>query len=209
MTNEISENNIMHVLNWTYDKATNGILGFDSAEEMANDYLKGNGSLVYRANSLIRMQNTKAASSGFLSGLGGVILMPVTIPANISSVMYIQVRMIAAIATMGGYNIRDDKVKSLVFSCLVGDAAKDVLKDTGIIIGTKIATNSVKNMSSKTIIAINKKIGFRLVTKFGEKGAINLGKAIPIIGGLIGGTMDLVTTNIIGNISRDTFIGVN
>lgn len=76
--------------------------GLDSADEMAQDYLRGDGSLEDRVNSLIRWQNTKAGTSGFLSGLGGVMLMPVTIPANISSVMYVQVRMIAAIAQMGG-----------------------------------------------------------------------------------------------------------
>ena len=47
---------------------------------------------------------------------------------------------------------------------------------------------------------------FRLVTKFGEKGAINLGKAVPLVGGIIGGSFDSITTNTIGNVARDTFI---
>lgn len=198
----------MQFLDWTYDKAINGIPGVDSAEDMAADYLKGEGALLDKVNSLIRMQNTKAGTSGFLSGLGGVLLLPVTIPANVSSVMYLQVRMIAAIAKMAGYDIKDDRVKSMVFLCLVGDAAKDVLKDVGIIIGTKLATNAVNQLSAKTITAINQKVGFKLVTKFGAKGAINLGKAIPIVGGLIGGTVDVVATNLIGNLARDTFVGV-
>ena len=49
-------------------------------------------------------------------------------------------------------------------------------------------------------------VGFRLVTKFGTKGLINLGKAVPLVGGLIGGVMDLASTNIMGNVARDTFI---
>lgn len=97
-------------------------------------------------------------------------------------------------------------MKSLVFACLAGDAAKDVLKDMGIVIGSKMATKAIENISGKTIIAINKKVGFRLLTKFGEKGAINLGKAVPVLGGFIGGAVDLTTTNIIGNVARDTFI---
>lgn len=115
--------------------------------------------------------------------------------------------MVAAIAKMTGHNIKDDRVKSLVFLCLVGDAAKDVLKDTGIAIGTKMATSAINNLSAKTITAINQKVGFKLVTKFGEKGAVNLGKAVPIVGGLIGGTLDLATTNLIGNFARNTFVG--
>ena len=81
-----------------------------------------------------------------------------------------------------------------------------VNKDIGIVIGTKITTNAIKNISGITITTINQKLGFRLLTKFGEKGAINLGKAVPLVGGFIGATFDSVTTNAIGNIARNIFI---
>lgn len=206
MANELTESKIMKALDWAYDKAINGVAGLDSASELAADYMKQAGSRKDHANSLIRWQNTKAGTSGFLSGLGGILTMPVTIPANITSVMYVQIRMIAAIAHMGGHDLRDDRVKSLVYACLTGNAAKDILKDIGIVVGRKLTENAIKNISGKTIVAINKKVGFRLLTKFGEKGVINLGKAVPILGGVIGATFDSVATNTIGNIARDTFI---
>ena len=206
MANNLTESKIMDVLNWSYDKAVQGVAGLDSAYDLADDYLKQEGSLHAQANSLIRWQNTKAGTSGFLTGLGGIITLPVAIPANVASVMYVQIRMIAAIAHMGGYNLNDDRVKSLVFLCLTGNAAKDILKDVGIVVGKKLAENAIKNISGKTIVAINKKGGFRLLTKFGEKGVINLGKAIPLLGGVVGATFDSVSTNTVGNIARDTFI---
>ena len=199
----------MKTLDFCYDKAINGVAGFDSASEMAESYLVKGGEKRDMANSLIRWQNTKAGTSGFLSGLPGVIAMPVTIPANLASVMYVQIRMIAAIAHLGGYDLKDDKVKTLVYACMAGNGAKDILKDVGIVIGKKMTTQLLKNVSGKTITAINQKVGFRLLTKFGEKGAINLGKAIPLIGGIIGGTFDTVTTNTIGNIARNTFVPKN
>ncbi|MCG8808949.1 EcsC family protein [Tenacibaculum finnmarkense] len=199
----------MKTLDFCYDKAINGVAGFDSASEMAESYLVKGGEKRDMANSLIRWQNTKAGTSGFLSGLPGVIAMPVTIPANLASVMYVQIRMIAAIAHLGGYDLKDDKVKTLVYACMAGNGAKDILKDVGIVIGKKMTTQLLKNVSGKTITAINQKVGFRLLTKFGEKGAINLGKAIPLVGGIIGGTFDTVTTNTIGNIARNTFVPKN
>ncbi|WP_333975852.1 EcsC family protein [Acinetobacter colistiniresistens] len=208
MANNLTESKIMDVLNWSYEKAVNGVAGLDSAYDLANDYMKTNDSLYNQANSLIRWQNTKAGTSGFLTGLGGIITLPIAIPANVASVIYVQIRMIAAIAHMGGHNLNDDRVKSLVFVCLTGNAAKDILKDIGIVVGKKIAQNSIKNISGKTITAINQKVGFRLLTKFGEKGVINLGKAIPLLGGVIGASFDSVTTNTVGNIARDTFITV-
>ena len=206
MSKELSENMIMQVLDWGYDKAVGGFLGLDSARDLAADYMKIKGSRRDQANSLIRWQNTKAGTSGFLTGLGGLITMPVTVPANISSVMYVQIRMIAAIAHMGGHNLDDDRVKSLVYACLTGNAAKDILKDIGIVVGRKITENAIKNISGKTISAINQKVGFRLLTKFAETGVVNAGKAVPLIGGFVGATFDSVATNTIGNIARDTFI---
>jgi uncharacterized protein (DUF697 family) len=164
------------------------------------------GNRTDQVNALIRWQNTKAGTSGFITGLGGIITMPIAIPANITSVIFLQIRMIAAIAHMGGHDLKDDRVQSLVYTCLAGNAAKDILKDVGIIIGKKMTESAIKNISGKTIQAINQKIGFRLLTEFGEKGAINLGKAIPLFGGIVGTTFDSVATNTIGNIARQTFI---
>lgn len=144
MTSSLTQQKIMSALDFAYDKAINGVPGLDSASELAESYLKEKGNLKEQANSLIRWQNTKAATSGFLTGLGGLLVMPVTIPANLASVYFVQMRMIAAIAQMGGYNVRDDKVKSLIYACLVGNAAKEVLKDVGIQVGKKIDANRNK-----------------------------------------------------------------
>jgi hypothetical protein len=57
----------------------------------------------------------------------------------------------------------------------------------------------VKKIPGETIKAINSKVGFRFVTKFGEKGVVNLGKVVPVLGGVIGGTLDVASTKIIGN----------
>ncbi|MGG1940396.1 EcsC family protein [Paenibacillus polymyxa] len=174
-----------------------------------NRQREGNGSLSSKVNSLIRWQNTKSATSGFLTGLGGVITLPVAIPANIASVMYVQIRMIAAIAHMAGYDLRDDRVKTLVYTCLCGNAAKDIVKEFGIKIGTKLTETAIKKISAEVIVKINQAVGFRLLTKFGEKGVVNLGKAIPLVGGVIGGTMNGITTNLIGNVARDTFLATS
>ena len=77
MANNLTESKIMDVLNWSYEKAVNGVPGLDSAYDLAADYTKSNESLYSQANSLIRWQNTKAGTSGFLTGLGGIITLPV------------------------------------------------------------------------------------------------------------------------------------
>jgi len=203
----LTQDALMKALDWSYDKAVNGGLpGIDTAIELAQNYQNKSGSLIEDANRLIRWQNTKSATSGFLSGLGGVIFMPVTIPANITSVILVQIRMVAAIAHMGGYDLKSDEVKTFVYACLAGNGAKDILKNSGIQIGKKLAISGIKKIPGEVIKKINQAVGFRLLTRFGEKGAINLGKMVPLAGGLIGGTVDAVSTNTIGNVARKLFI---
>jgi len=206
MTTSRTPSIIMQSLDWLYENSVGGLPGLDSATEMAGDYMKSEDSRTDQVNYLIRWQIAKAGTSGFINGLGGVLLMPLTIPANISSVMYIQIRMVAAIAHMGGHDIKDDRVKSLAYMCLCGTAAADVAKEIGIKLGTKLTEQAIKNISGKVITEINSKVGFRLLTKFGETGLINLGKSLPLVGGVVGGTFDSVTTNTIGNVARNTFI---
>src|SRR5690606_24257014 len=144
--------------------------------------------------------------SGFLTGIGGLATMPVAVPANFASVMFVQIRMVAAIAYMCGYDIKDDQVKTFVYACLTGNALKDMLKDVGIIVGSKLTRKAIESISGKMLIEINKRVGFRLFTKFGTKGVINLGKAIPLVGGVIGASFDGISTNIVGNTARDLFL---
>lgn len=211
MAGKMTEGAVMKALDWAYDKAMTGIdvkgvVGMDSAQKLAADYSKEEGTKIQQVNALIRWQNTKAGTSGFLAGLGGIITMPVTIPANVASVMLVQIRMIAAIAHMGGYDLKDDKVRTMVYACMAGSAASDILKDVGIVVGSKLAMSAIKSISKETIFAVNKAVGFRLLTKFGQTGAVNLGKFVPVLGGIIGGTFDSVTTNLIGNAARAAFI---
>ncbi len=46
---------------------------------------------------------------------------------------------------------------------------------------------------------INQKIGFRFITKMGEKGIVNLGKMIPGVGAVINGGLDFAETKIIAD----------
>lgn len=203
----ISQKLIMQSLEWAYAKAVNGVVGLGSAEELAQEYLKEGDSLPEQINNLIRWQNAKAGTSGFLTGIGGILTIPVTLPANITSILYIQLRMIAAIAIMCGYDVKDDKVKTLAYSCLVATSSAEIVKNLGIKIGEKIAVSMLKKLPGALITKINQVVGFRLLTRFGQKGAINLIKGVPLLGGVIGAALDIVSTNTVGNVARDLFIG--
>ncbi len=196
-------------LDMAYDKAVDGVPGvpgLGSAEGLADDYLNDSGSLEDKVDALIRVQVLKAATSGFVTGLGGVITLPVAIPANLASIMYLQLQMVAAVAHMGGHDVRNDRVRAVCYACLCGNAAAEVLQGAGIAIGKKLTERAITRLSSEIITKINQAVGFRMVTKFGQTGAINLGKAIPLAGGVIGGAFDGTTTYAIGRVAKNVFV---
>lgn len=120
--------------------------------------------------------------------------------------MYVQMRMIACLAHMGGYDTRSDQVQTLVYACLAGISIDQVIKQAGIQFGTKLTMAMVRKIPGTVIAKINQKVGFRFVTKFGTKGVINIGKTIPVVGGMIGGGFDFVETKIIADRAYKMFI---
>lgn len=203
----LSSQQMVDILDICYGKAMDGIPKVSkSVDELAEDYSSKYPTAAKAAKALVANQLVKCTTSGFLTGLGGIITLPVAVPANVSSVLYVQLRMIAAVAKLGGYEPNTDQVQTLVYACMTGQAVGDVLKGTGIKLGTKIATASIEKISGATSTRINQAVGFRLITKFGQTGIINLGKMVPLAGGVIGGGFDLVTTKIIAQNALKMFI---
>jgi hypothetical protein len=48
------------------------------------------------------------------------------------------------------------------------------------------------------LTAINQAVGFRLISRFGSGGVVRLHKAIPLLGGVIGGGVDYLMTRQLG-----------
>lgn len=203
----ITEEQMQDVLNKLYIQSVNGIPKVSlPIEDLVKDYLSKNKDVDKAAKSLINNSIVKCGTSGFLTGLGGFLSMIATLPANITSVMYVQLRMCCAIAKMGGYDIHSDQVQTMIYACLTGSAMSDILKQAGIKFGNKFGVAMVKKIPGAVINKINQKVGFRFITKFGETGIVNLAKVVPVLGGVIGGGVDVASTRIIGNNAYSLFI---
>lgn len=200
----------MQLLDKLYDQSVHGIAKVSPPiEVLANNYLEKSKDTPTAAKKFINYQIAKCTTSGFLTGLGGLITLPVAIPANVGSVLYVQMRMIACLAHMGGYDTNSDQVQTLVYACLAGISIDQVLKQTGIKFGNKFAMAMVKKIPGETLGKINHKVGFKFLTKFGNKGVINIGKTVPVVGGIIGGGFDFVETKAIANRAYKMFINGN
>ena len=195
---KLDADSIMSILDTCYQKAVNGIERVSPpVEKLAEDYLNKYQDPSEAARKMISNQIIKCTTSGFITGFGGLITLPIAVPANVSSVLYVQMRMIACTAYLAGYDLKSDQVQTLVYACLAGVAVNGVLKKAGIQFGQKIAMNLIKKIPGEVLTKINQKVGFRFLTKFGEKGLINLGKMVPGVGAVISGGLDFAETKII------------
>ena len=200
------EREMMNLLDVCYDKALQGVLpGERTVMELAEDYLAKSSSREKAIDNLIGYQTVLCGTNGFITGLGGLLVLPVAIPANVAGVIYVQLRMIAAIAHINGYDIYSDQVRTIAYACLTGSSAANILKNVGIKISEKMAVNALKKVPGAILIKINQQVGFRLVTKFGQKGLVNVIKMMPLVGGVVGGVFDTGMTLTIGNIAKKLF----
>ena len=207
MAAKISQKEIMQLLDKLYDQSIHGIAKVSPpVEELANNYLEKSNDATTAAKKFINYQIAKCTTSGFVTGLGKLITLPVAIPANVGSVMYVQMRMIACLAYMGGYDTDSDQVQTLVYACLAGISIDQILKQAGIQFGNKFVMAMVKKIPGEVLTKINQKVGFRFVTKFGTKGIVNIGKDVPVVGGMISGGFDFVETKVIANRAYKMFI---
>lgn len=196
----IKQEDVMNLLDSCYEKCLNGVsMVSPSVEEMANDYLNKYPTKEEACKAMLNNQIVKCTTSGFVTGFGGFIVMPIAIPANISSVIYVQMRMIACTAYMAGYELNSDQTQTFVYACLAGVALNNALKQAGIKVGIKLENGVIKKIPGKVLTKINQKVGFRFITKFGTTGVVNLGKMIPGVGAIVGGGLDLAETKIIAN----------
>ena len=187
------------------DAVWNGIVLADSywnpeksCFDLAEEYRRSGRTPEQCAENFIDWQTAKAGVTGFALGLPGLAFMPVTAPADLTSTTYLQLRMVAVIGLLYGWDPRSDQFRTIAYMSLLGSAAAEVARDFGVRAGTKLAAAQLARVPGKVLIHINQAVGVRLVTKAGSTGLLNLTKLVPIVGGIVGGGLNVFFTRQIG-----------
>ncbi|MDF7675610.1 EcsC family protein [Neisseriaceae bacterium ESL0693] len=198
-------NTLLTALNYFYSKSLSGLAGIESAEHLARNYMN-QPDLSKSIDQLIRRQTLQTGSVGFITGLGGLFTLPVSLPANLSAVLFLQIRMIAAIAYMCGYDLKDDKVQTLVYATLCGTAVTDILKKTGINTASRLGQQLGQTyLNTEVMKKIHHIVGQRLLNQTSKAGMTKATTLIPLIGGLVSGTIEATATSIIGHTAKKIF----
>ena len=183
-----------------------GVGPLSTAVQTAEEHLiTAGGDREAAVQRLIATHVRLAAATGFVTGLGGFVTLPVTVPAAMAGLYIIATRMTAGIAHLRGYDVETDEVRSGILVALLGSAGAAVLRNTGVQVGQRSTAAALQRLPGRVLTELNRRVGYRLVTKAGEKGVINLTKLVPLVGGPIGAAVDGVSCKTIAGYAMRTF----
>ena len=163
-----------------------------SAQEVAQEALaKSDGDVEKAVARLARQTLLTGSIGGFVTGLGGFVTMPVSLPVNVAEFYLQAVRMVGGIASLRGYDLEEPRVRTAVLLTLVGSDSHEVLEKAGMTTAIgRITSYALKGLPPGALMIINKAVGFRLMRGVSEKVLSHLGRGIPVAGGLVGGGID-------------------
>lgn len=200
-------------VNRIMDAGIDGLGPLSSASQVASEALAKHKGNVDKAVKEVVSDHVKlAGAGGFVTGLGGIITMPVSLPANVLGFYAIATRMVAAVAELRGYDVSSQGARAAVLLTLVGADADDLLQKAGL--GTvagmtgsgRLARMAVSRMPKAAGMMINKAVGFRLLTTVGGKALARFVRFVPVAGGIVGAGLDGLLMKRIADQARKEFV---
>ena len=171
-----------------------GAFKFESAEVLSKHYLRKYKKYSYDEliEKVIQSQATRNFGVGFATSVGGFITLPLQLSAGIAGNLIIQSRLVAIIALISGLDVNTYQTKTLIKLLVIGLPIEQSLRNVGLKFGKKMLLNQLNKIPKKTLRAINKFLGAKIITKAGKKSLTSFVKLVPIIGAIIGGIIDYI-----------------
>ena len=178
------------------ERAIRGVGPLDGAALAAEKQLdEQKGDVDKGIREVIENNVRMSGVQGFLTNIGGLVTVAVMIPANVSGLALLQSRMIAGIAHLRGYDLADPRTRNAIMACMLGEERMLSLIKKKKLPGTPmaLATAPVYDPHLATILA--NEVAGELITKVaGIRLAVTVGRRVPIVGGVVGGSADAYAT---------------
>ena len=163
-----------------------------------------------RGEALVKTHVALGGATGFASGLGGWLTLPVALPAGIAGTATIQLHMAASVAALARKDPSTGAVRAKVLECLIGASpdpargpVRDAEQETIDRFGLKLAERGLNLVVSSAVGAA--KWGAKKVVSGQVKRRVLRG--IPLLGGFIGAASDGYVTTKVAQAAREEFIG--
>jgi EcsC protein family len=193
------------------ERAIRGVGPLDGAAALAEkerEEHKGDDAAAIK--DIIETHVRLAGAQGFLTNIGGLVTVPVAVPANIAGLALIQCRMVAAIAHLRGYDLADKRVRNGILASLLGEERMLSMIKKKKLPGTPmaVATAPVYDEHLSTVMA-NEVAGEMITRMAGKRIAFTVGRRVPVVGGIIGAGTDGFATWQVGRYVDREFLPRN
>lgn len=189
------------------EAAINGTSVVPGAKTAAAKHLVKKEGVEDAIESLVFTHVGLAGAQGFVTSLGGLPTLAVTLPANIAGLAVVQIRLIAAIAHLRGYDIDSRSVRTAMILCLMGRDGVRKLIDDGILPTSPLAIATAPVFDVSLDRQVSERVLGELVGRIGgRRASLLFARRIPLLGGGVGATMDGYSTIAIGGFAREVFI---
>lgn len=140
-----------------------------------------------------------AGAQGMLTSVGGVFTAMVMVPANITGLALLQLRMVAAIAHRRGYDLDDPRTRNAVLACLLGEDKVDELVAARKIPAPPMALATAPVLDPDIARVLAAEVTAELAARVGGKrAAIAAVRKVPLVGGIVGMGADGLATYQVG-----------
>lgn len=140
-----------------------------------------------------------AGAQGMLTSVGGVFTAMVMVPANITGLALLQLRMVAAIAHRRGYDLADPRTRNAVLACLLGEDKVDALVLAKRVPATPMALATAPVHDPEIARVLSAEVTAELVARVGGKrAALAAVRKVPLVGGIVGMGADGLATYQVG-----------
>ena len=187
--------------------AIDGTGRFPSARSTAAKHLQRVGGADDAIESIIDSHVRLGTAQGFVTNLGGIIVAPVAIPANVAGAAIVQVRMIAAIAHLRGYDIDDRRVRTALVMCLLGGEQIGRRVAGGKLPTTPMAIATAPVFDPALDRRVSEAVVGGLLARVGGKHLpLLMARRIPLVGGGVGAVVDGLSTYQIGQFTKGELV---
>lgn len=187
------------LLKQLYPKAIDGLPLLGTPDKHAALF-SNRSSTREQANLMIAPHIALAGATGFVTGLGGWLTMPVTVPADLAGVALLQLHMAASCAVLAEKDLSDPVTKEMIVSCLLkrDEGEPNTEKEETINrVTVKVAERGIRSLAKTAIVwgasAAGRRIGGRIA------------RGVPFLGGAIGAVSDSYNTRMVAKHTLGTF----
>lgn len=166
--------------------------------------LKHDGVVEEAVASSIRTHTALAGAEGFVTNVGGVAMLAVAMPVNVTGLALVKCHLVAGLAHLRGYDLADPRVRNAVLACMLGRETVLALVKAERLPSTPMAIATAPAPDPALGERVAREVTTELVTSVtGRRVATLVGRRVPLLGGAIGATGDGLSTYLVGTYAAE------